>query len=531
MYACARTVTVQGATAHLVDVQVDVAPGMVGTTLIGRPDTAVSEARERCRSAVNRSGYRWPATRRVTILLSPADLPKRGSHFDLAIALGVLCASDDDLHPDLLDGWVFLAELSLDGRVRCVPGVLPMVLAARQQGYRRVMVPEPQLAEARMVGDIEVYGIRSLAQAIAILRGDPPPEAPPVELESGAPLMVLASESRIEELDFADVVGMSDARFALEVAAAGGHHVLLIGPKGAGKTTLAERVPSILPDLSPAAAFELTTVHSLCGSLTAGADLLVRPPFRAPHHSASRAGILGGGSGRVVPGELSKAHHGVLFLDEFTLLPRDITEALRQPLESGAITIARGDEEATFPAEAMVLLAANPCPCGEYGSSDPAKPCQCPTVRLRDYRSRLTGPMIDRIDVTRSVTPLASQQIADPMAIREGSEAIRQRVAAARERQRDRYEGERWSTNGWAPGSALTDRWPMTPDAMATLDQLIYAGKLTRRGATRVHRLAWTIADLRCVDQPGIEELEVARRLRAAETLDSSMLWRDNQAA
>ncbi|MGI8766766.1 MAG: YifB family Mg chelatase-like AAA ATPase, partial [Gemmatimonadaceae bacterium] len=365
---------------HVIDVQVDLSQGQIRTAVVGRPDTAVHEAIDRCRAAVDNSGFHWPTSRRITVLLSPADLPKRGTHLDLAIAVGVLAATDDHFPRAQLDEAVFIAELTLDGRVRCVPGLLPMVMAARTRGLRRVYVPEPQVEEASIVDGISVFGVRSLAQVIALLTGQLVPEAPPVEPPTGAPLVSWRGEHRLEDVDLCDVRGMADARYALEVAATGGHHLLLTGPKGAGKTTLAERLPTILPDLDRDESLELTAVHSLAGGPLPSTPMVTRPPFRAPHHTASRSGILGGGTGRVRPGEVSKAHLGVLFLDEFPLLPSDVVEALRQPLESGEITIARGDEEATYPARGMLVLACNPCPCGEFHPYNRDNGCGCGEV-------------------------------------------------------------------------------------------------------------------------------------------------------
>lgn len=318
MYATARTVSLSGSVGHVVDVQVDVSVGLIASVMVGRPDQSIAEARDRCRAAVQNSGFEWPVTRRVTILLSPADLPKRGSHFDLAIAVGVLIASDSKLPRHGLESAVFIGELTLDGRLRSVPGVLPMVMAARARGCTTVYVPEPQAAEAAMVRGVSVWGVRSLAQVMALLSGADVPDAPPVDPLTAAPLLAWVDSTGSEQVDYADVFGMSDARFGLEVAAAGGHHLLLSGPKGAGKTTLAERLPTILPDLEPDEALELTAVHSLAGALPPGAELITRPPFRAPHHSASRSAVLGGGTGRVRPGEISKSHLGVLFLNRNT---------------------------------------------------------------------------------------------------------------------------------------------------------------------------------------------------------------------
>ena len=393
MVATTHTVSLQGAVGHVVDVQADLSQGLIQTALVGRPDASISEARDRCKAAVKNSGFDWPATRRVTVLLSPADLPKRGPHFDLAIAVAVLAAATKDFPVDSLVGAAMIGELTLDGRLRCVPGVLPMTMAAAARGLQTVFVPEPQTAEAAMVAGVRVFGVRSLAQVMALLNGESEiPEAPEVEPMSGSALLTWRGEERLEDLDMADVIGMADTRYAIEVAAAGGHHLMLTGPKGSGKTTLAERIPGLLPDLTDDESLELTAVHSLCGALPAGASRLTRPPFRAPHHSASRAGILGGGSGRVRPGDVSKAHLGVLFLDEFPLFPRDVVEALREPLEAGEISISRGEEDATYPARTMFVFAQNPCPCGEYHPYSRDHHCTCREVKRREYRAKISGP-------------------------------------------------------------------------------------------------------------------------------------------
>jgi magnesium chelatase family protein len=517
-YATARTIALEGAGGHLVDVQVDLSQGLVKTALVGRPDASVNEARDRCRAAITNSTFEWPSTRRVTILLSPADLPKRGPHFDLAIALAVLGAAGK-VPRAALDGVVFAGELTLDGRIRAVPGVLPVALAARARGISRLMVPDCQADEAALVPGTTVLGVRSLQQAVALLRGDPVPGAEPVAPLAAARGLTWRGDSRSEDLDMADVLGMADARFALEVAAAGGHHMLLSGPKGAGKTTLAERLPGLLPDLPVDEALELTAVYSLAGGLPPGQSLVRRPPFRAPHHSATRSSVLGGGSGRVRPGEISRAHRGALFLDEFPLFGADIVEALREPLESGEITIARGEEVATFPARAMVLLACNPCPCGDYHPSASHDRCTCPEVARREYRRKLSGPVTDRIDITRHVEPVAPHEANDPLARPEPSAPIQARVAEARERQAARYSGTEWRLNSDVPGPVLRTGWPLEPDAATMLDDQVHAGRITRRGATRVHRLAWTVADLAGLDRPGLTDVETALRLRTGEPL------------
>ena len=517
-FATAHTVSLHGALGHLIDVQADVSAGVVGTTLVGRPDTSLHEARDRCRMAVANSGAQWPATRRVTILLSPADLIKRGTHFDLAIAVAVLAACGDIPQAALTDTLV-IGELTLTGGLRSVPGVLPMVMAASGRGFRRVIVPEPQAREAAMVPGLAVFGMRSLGQVVAELNGELVPEAPPVAPMSGSHLIAWRGADRIDEHDLADLEGVPDVKFALEVAAAGGHHLLLSGPKGAGKTSVAERLPGLLPDLSPEEALELTAIHSLAGALEPGDGLILRPPFFAPHHDASKASLLGGGSGRVRPGEISRAHCGVLFLDEFPLFRSDVIDALRQPLESGEVTIARGEESATYPARGMVVMACNPCPCGGYSAGVGGNQCQCPEQSRRHYQRRITGPIQDRIDIVRNVLPPMSGGDGDPTERRETSLVVRARVAAARERQRERFSGRSWRLNSQIPSAALVTDWPLPGSARHLLDTELYAGRLSRRGAVRAHRLAWTIADVRGADRPDDQDVTTALQLRTGQAL------------
>ena len=321
---------------------------------------------------------------------------------------------------------------------------------------------------------------------------------------------------------------MGDARVALEVAAAGGHHLLLSGPKGAGKTTLAERLPTILPDLAGEESLELTAIHSLAGILDPGAGMLVRPPYSAPHHDASKVSIVGGGSGQVRPGELSRTHSGVLFLDEFPLFRADVVEAMREPLENGEITIARAEELVTLPARGIVVLAANPCPCGDHKPHAKDDRCRCRPQALREYRAKLSGPVADRIDIVRHVEPLGAHERADRFAAREDSATVRARVARARARQAERYADVGWRLNGHATGAALRDHWPLTDAATALLDSHVVKGALTSRGAVRVHRMAWTVHDLapEPSGRPGVEELDVALRLRTGAPLLATSLHR-----
>ena len=522
-FATATTVSLNGAFGHHIDVQADVSPGQVMTTLVGRPDASLNESKDRCRLAIINSGLSWPATKRITILLSPADLLKSGTHYDLAISVALL-AADAQLPVAALRETAFIGELSLDGGLRCVPGVLPMVLAAVERGVTRVFVPEPLAQEASMVAGVSVLGMRSLAQVVAELRGDVVPEAPAVPPLSSSRLLSWQGDTRLEELDLADLRGLAETRYAIEVAAAGGHHVLLTGPKGSGKTSIAERIPTILPPLSPEESLELTAIHSLAGILDPAQGMITEAPWAAPHHDASKASLIGGGSGRVRPGELSRAHGGVLFLDEFPLFRADVIDALRQPMESGDVTVARQGESAVLPARGMIVLAGNPCPCGDFTSNAGDNRCQCREPVRREYRRKLSGPITDRVDITRHVEPLAPHEERDRFAVVESSAVVRARVDLARRLQAVRYAGCGWRLNAHAPGPVLRERWPLTQAAQGVVDDEVYRGRLTRRGAVRVHRLAWTIADLTSVRQgvnrsPGSVEVDVALRLRLGTAL------------
>jgi magnesium chelatase family protein len=530
-FATTSTVSLNGALGHLIEVQADVSPGLVGTTLVGRPDAALTEAKDRCRMAIINSDLEWPATKRVTILLSPADLLKRGTHFDLAICVALL-AANGHVPRQSLGATAFIGELTLAGGLRCVPGVLPMVLAAAERGITRVFVPEPLAREASMVPGVEVFGMRSLAQVAAELRQELVPDAPAVAPLSSSKLLAWRGDERLEELDIADLRGMPDTKYAVEVAAAGGHHLLLSGPKGSGKTSIAERIPTILPELSPEESLELTAIHSLAGILDPAQGMLTDAPYAAPHHDASKASLIGGGSGQVRPGELSRAHGGVLFLDEFPLFRSDVIDALRQPMESGDVTVARQGESALLPARGMVVLACNPCPCGEWRAHAGANRCQCRETVRRDYQRKISGPITDRVDITRHVEPLAPQAERDRFDVVERSETVRARVDLARRLQAIRYADCSWRLNAHAPSPALRERWPLDPEGQRAVDDAVYKGRLTRRGAVRVHRVAWTVADLASVRDgvnhtPGAEEVDVALRLR----LGAPLLARTVQAA
>ncbi len=521
-FATARTLALRGADGHVIDVQVDASPGVPATTLVGRVDKSLSEARDRVRMAINNDCGPWPATKRVTILLSPADLPKAGTHYDLAIAVAVLAAdkAHEELAADQLEGWAFIGELSVSGGLRPVPGVLPMVIAASAHGIDRVFVPEPQAAEAALVPGMTVFGVRSLAQVSAVLRGVEVPEAPPVVGPSASPLTTWRGEGRLDGVDLHDLDGLHDVRYAVEVAAAGGHPLMLIGPRGTGKTSIAERIPTILPDLTVEQSLEVTALHSVAGALPSGAELLRRPPWFAPHHSATAASVLGGGTGRVRPGQVSLAHHGVLFLDEFPHFRADVIEAMRQPLESGEVTIARGEEAATYPARSLVVLAANPCQCGKFHGLSGGE-CECSEVQRAHYRRKLSGPIVDRVDIWMEVRPQGAGRGRSFGPPPESSADVRARVEDARTRQARRYRDCPWQLNASVPGPVLAERWPLEPAAQLAVDSELAEGRLSRRGLTRVQRLAWTVADLSGVARPGAREADLALTLRCSDATRS----------
>jgi magnesium chelatase family protein len=474
-------VALTGLAGALVEVQADLSAGLPGLTFTGLPDMSVVESRDRIRAAVLNSGADWP-NRRITVALLPADVRKVGSRFDLAMAVAVLAAAGR-LRADAVRDVAWIAELGLDGGVRPVRGVLPAVIAARQAGVRRVVVAAANGAEAALVEGVDVRAADHLAQVLDWLRGEGP--APPMAAP-GAP-----EDTSEAFADLADVAGQGPAKRALEVAAAGAHHLYLVGVPGAGKSMLAERLPGILPELDDDAAIEVTAVHSVAGRLPARAQLVRRPPFQAPHHTASAAALVGGGSRIASPGAVSLAHGGVLFLDEAPEFNPAALESLRQPLEAGEVVLHRSGGAVRYPAAFLLVMAANPCPCGQV-----ARLCACPPAARRRYRQRLSGPLLDRIDVRVAIEPVAKAELFD-QADRETTTHVAGRVADARQLARHRWGACGWRSNGAVPGSVLRQRpWRLPRATTAQLETCVDRGELSARGFDRVLRLAWTVSDL-----------------------------------
>jgi magnesium chelatase family protein len=498
-YAKVRSVALHGVVGEVITVEADVAPGLPSLVVSGLPDAALSEARDRVRAAVHNSGAYWPQ-QRITVNLLPAHVRKHGSGFDAAVAVAVLAAGADLPIGRLADA-VLLGELGLDGTVRPVRGVLPAVLAASRAGVASAVVPLANISEARLVPDIEVRATDCLGRIIGYLHGcenllDPVIERPMPEVAS---------------LDLADVLGQERGRRVIELAAAGRHHVAMFGPPGAGKSMLAARLPGVLPPLDDQEAIEVTALHSIAGTLAPSGTLIRRAPIQAPHHTASVAALVGGGSGLARPGAISLAHHGVLFLDECAEFTSGVLEALRQPLEQGEVRLMRTHGETVYPARAQLVMAANPCPCAKPGGR---QTCQCPSIVRRRYQGRLSGPLMDRVDLQVDLDPVRSAALLDTEQV-EPSAVIAKRVLRARDAARERW-GRRAKTNGDVPPAVLrNEKYRLSRAVLHPLTIEMDRGRLSARGFERCIRVAWTITDLDGRERPGVEDVREALELRS----------------